>query len=132
MTNAACRQELASLRDQKAELESRIMGNALLISELGLLNQRNAGLTRACTLLAASRAEAGSVIPPEPQVPYDLAGELAVALAAIPPLTDAERREMHAAARPSRSYWHDEEGNIMPVDYSDLVSPAPSSPRDTR
>ena len=49
---------------------------------------------------------------------------MAAALAAIPPLTDAKRREMHAAARPSRSYLHDDDGNLTAYDYSDLVPPA--------
>lgn len=134
MTDKACRQEVAALSTQERQLTDAIMGNALLLSKLGLLNQRSTGLARTTTLLAASSARPGSVSPVESEVPHDLAGELAAALAAVPPLTDDERRSLQAAARPGTSYWHDEDGNIMPFDFADLVpcvskhSDAPSVP----
>jgi hypothetical protein len=127
MTDEACRQELATLGEQQKQLETSIMGNALLMSKMGLLNQRSAGLNRASTLLAASSATPTSVNPPEPEVPHDLAGELAAALASVPPLTPKDRADLRAAARPGSSYWHDEEGNIMPVDYAEF-SPNPRPP----
>jgi hypothetical protein len=127
MTDEACRQELATLGEQQKQLETSIMGNALLMSKMGLLNQRSAGLNRASTLLAASSASPTSVNPPEPEVPHDLAGELAAALASVPPLTPKDRADLRAAARPGSSYWQDEEGNIMPVDFAEF-SPNPRPP----
>lgn len=121
MTAKACRQELAALSTQEKEVTDAIMGNALLMSKLGLLNQRSTGLTRATSLLAPSSARPGSVSPVESEVPHDLAGELAAALAAVQPLADDERRDLQAAARPGTSYLHDEEGNLIPFDFADLV-----------
>ena len=112
------------MRNLEAELEARIFGNAQLIAKLGILNQPSVGLQRATQLLASGRSRKSKPAELESQTPHDIAGELAAALAAIPPLTDAERREMHAAARPSRSYLHDEDGNLTVYNYSDLVPPA--------
>lgn len=127
MTNVACRQELATLGEQEKQLETSIISNASLMAQLGLLNQRSTGLDRATKLLAAKGVSSSSASSPEPQVPHDIAGELAAALAAMQPLTSKDRNDLHAAARPGSSYWHDEEGNIMPVDYAEF-SPNPRPP----
>lgn len=47
--------QLAERPDREQELGKRIMGNALILSYAGLLNQRSVGLSRGQTLLAASR-----------------------------------------------------------------------------
>jgi hypothetical protein len=128
MTEEEYRKELTKLPDCEAKLQARIFGNALLIAKLGILNQPSAGLERATQLLASGRFRKGRPMEAESQKePYDTSGELAAALAAIPPLTNAERREMHAAARPGRSYLHDDDGNITACDYSDVVPPASQS-----
>jgi hypothetical protein len=113
--------ELVALRDGDAEakLEKWIMGNALAMAQLGMLNQRGVGIQRATSLLAAGRPRANKANEAATQNPHDTSGELAAAIAAIPPITDAERKEMHAAVRPGRHYWHDEDGNIMPFDEYD-------------
>lgn len=46
---------LAERPDREAELSKRIMGNALVLSLTGMLNQRSIGLSRSQSLLAASR-----------------------------------------------------------------------------
>ena len=130
MTEADCRKECTALRNSEAKLEARIFGNALLIAQTGNLNQPGGGLQRATDLLASVRSRKSKPAEVENQKPHDIAGELAAALAAIPPLTDAERREMHAAARPSRSYLHDDEGNITACDFSDVVPPASQAVAD--
>jgi len=127
MTEADCKKELTALRDCEAKLEAQIFGSALLIAKLGIVNQPSVGLQRATQLLASGRSRKSKPVEMENQKPHDTAGELATALAAIPPLTDAERREMHAAARPSRSYLHDDEGNITACDFSDVVPLTPAS-----
>ena len=124
MTEEDCRKELTTLHDGKAKLAARIVGNALLIAKLGTLNQPSVGLQRATQLLASGRSRKSKPAEAESQTPHDTATELAAALAANPPLTDAERREMHAAARPGQSYLHDDDGNITACDYSDVVPPA--------
>lgn len=130
MSEADRKKELTALRDREAKLEARIFGNALLIAKLGILNQPSVGLQRATQLLASGRSRKSKPAQAESQTPHDIAGELAAALAAIPPLTDAERREMHAAARPSRSYLHDDDGNLTTHDYSDLAPPASQAVAD--
>ncbi|MEY3894551.1 MAG: hypothetical protein RLZZ214_70 [Verrucomicrobiota bacterium] len=124
MTEADCKKELTALRNLEAKLEARIFGNAQLIAQTGLLNQPSVGLQRATQLLASGRSRKSKTAEAESQTPHDIAGELAAALAAIPPITDADRRELRAAARPSRSYLHDDEGNITACDFSDVVPPA--------
>ena len=47
--------QLAERSDREQELGKRIMGNALILSYAGLLNQRSVGLSRGQSLLAASR-----------------------------------------------------------------------------
>lgn len=127
MTEEDCRKEITALRNGEAKLEALIFGNGLLIVQTGILNQPSVGLQRATQLLASGRSLMSKPAELESQTPHDTAGELAAALAAIPPITDADRREMHAAASPGRSYLHDDEGNIMACDYSDLVPPASQS-----
>ena len=122
MTEADRNKELTALRDLEGELEARIFGNAQLIAKLGILNQPSVGLQRATQLLSSGRSRKSKPAELESQTPHDTAGELAAALAAIPPITD--RREMHAAASPSRSYLHDDDGNITACDFSDVVPPA--------
>ena len=95
--------------------------NALLIAQTGKLNQPSVGLQRATQLLASGRSRKSKPAEAESQTPHDIAGELAAALAAIPPITDADRQEMRAASRPGQSYWHDDAGNIMTLDPSDPV-----------
>ncbi len=124
MTEADCKKELTALRNLEAELEARIFGNALLIAQTGKLNQPSVGLPRATQLLASGRSRKSKPAEAESQTPHDIAGELAAALVAIPPITDVDRRELHAAARPSRSYLHDDEGNITACDFSAVVPPA--------
>jgi hypothetical protein len=130
MSEADCKKELTALRNLEAELEARIFGNALLIAKLGILNQPSVGLQRATQLLSSGRSRKSKPVEVENQKPHDIAGELAAALAAIPPLTDADRRELRAAARPSRSYLHDDEGNITACDFSDVVPPASQAVAD--
>ncbi len=123
MTDAALR---TGLHDMLAEeLESRIMGNALLMAMLGLHNQRSAGLERAMALLTASQKQPNQVGDSDTQTPYDMAGELKASLASVPPITEADRQALQATAKPGKSYWHDEEGNIMPLDHEDLVEGVP-------
>ncbi len=117
--DASLVKELAALHDGGAEakLENQIMGNALVIAKAGLLNEQpSAGLQRATALLAAKRPQPDKANDAPGQTPFDMSGELAAALAALPPITDADRREMRAASRPGQSYWHDDAGNIMAFD----------------
>lgn len=127
MTEADCIKELTALRKSEAELEGRIFGNALLIAKLGIMNQPSVGLQRAADLLDSGRSRKIQPVEAKSHTPHDIAGQLAAVLAAIPRLTDADRREMHAAASPSRSYFHDDDGNITACDFSDLVTPASPS-----
>jgi hypothetical protein len=127
ITEEDCRKELTAFRDREAKLEARIFGNALIIAKLGILNQHSVGLQRATQLLSSGRSRKGKPAEAKNQTPHGTAGELAAALAAIPPLIDAERREMHSAARPGRSYLHDDAGNITACDFSDVVPPASQS-----
>lgn len=116
--------ELFALRESgaEAEVEKQIMGNALVMAKAGLLNQRSPGIQRATTLLAVKRPPPDKANDAAGQDPYNISDELAAALVAIPPITDADRQEMRAASRPGQSYWHDDAGNIMALDPSDAVS----------
>ena len=120
MAEAAFKKEILALHESQSEFSSRIIGNALLMAKMGLLNQRSEALDRATALLAAGRQQPGNISEADAQEFHDLAAELAAALAAMPPLTDEQRQELEAAAHPGASYWHDEEGNIMPVDPEEL------------
>lgn len=126
MTEAALRKELHEMSE--AELESRIMGNALLIAKLGLLNQRSAGMERAIALLVARRHQPDKVSEEDMRELNDLAArvaaELEAAIAAMQSITEEERQALQATARPGKSYWHDEEGNIMETDYPDFATDA--------
>jgi hypothetical protein len=110
---------LAKLKDREAELEKQIMGNALVMAQSGLLNQRSAGMQRATTLLSASRSARNQTETVTCPSDYDLSAELAAALDAVPPISDADRQEAQAASRPGRSYWSDDAGNISAFDDDD-------------
>lgn len=127
MTEADCMKELTALRDGEAELEARIFGNALLIAQTGNLNQPSVGLQRATQLLTSGRSRKDKPAELDSQTPHDIAGELAAALAAIPPITDADHREMNVMARPGKSYLHDDDGNITACDFSDVIPTAPQA-----
>lgn len=122
MTAAERKHVLAAFRDQVVDLESRIMGNALLMARMGLINQPVVGLQLATKLLAARSSQAGVPNQLESEKPYDMAGELAAALASVPPITDADRKSMHAAARPGRSYFVDDNGKITSFDAAGTAS----------
>jgi hypothetical protein len=122
MTEADCKKELPALRNLEAELEARIFGNALLIAKLGILNQPSVGLQRATQLLASGRSRKSKPVEVENQKPHDIAGELAAALASLPPITDAERESLQAAARPGQSYWSDENGKVSSLDAPETAS----------
>ena len=124
LDDASLVRELFALRESESKLEARILSNALLIAQTGTSNQPSVGLQRATQLLASGRTRKSKPAEAESQTPHDIAGELAAALVAIPPITDVDRREMHAAARPGQSYWHDDEGNITACAFSDVVPPA--------
>lgn len=47
--------KLAASDSREAELGKHIMGNGLILTQTGLINQRSIGLSRATTLMAASR-----------------------------------------------------------------------------
>jgi len=130
MTDADRRKELRSLRDSEQELTSQIMGNALLMAKMSMLNQPSAGMAKATALLAASHKQPNKTDDSEPQEPHDIAGELNAYLASVPPITEADRRDQRAVARPGKSYWHDEDGNVMPLD-SDESSPGTKPPAGT-
>jgi hypothetical protein len=131
MTDADCRKELRSLPESALELTSQIMGNALLMTKMSLMNQPSAGMEKATALLAASQKQQSKTGDSEPQKPYDTAGELKAYLASVPPITEADRQDLQAAARPGKSYWHDEDGNVMPLD-SDESSPGTKPPAGTQ
>jgi hypothetical protein len=128
MTEEDCRKELTTLHDGEAKLAARIVGNALLIAKLGTLNQPSVGLQRATQLLASGRSRKSKPAEAESQTPHDTATELAAALAANPPLTDAERQDLKATFRPGLKVCSDEEGNVYTYfdtdDYSEVVGPA--------
>jgi hypothetical protein len=117
---------LGKLKDREAKLERQIMGNALVIAQPGLLNQRSVGLERAAKLLTTSRSARKQpemvTCPPD----YNLPAVLAAAISALPPITDTDRLEARAAARPGRSYWSDDAGNIYAFDYADDWNDAPA------
>ena len=121
LDHASLMRELFALRESEAELAKQIMGNALVMAKAGLLNQRSAGIQRATTLLAVKRPPPDKANDAAGQDPYNISDELAAALVAIPPITDADRQEMRAESRPGQSYWHDDAGNIMALDPSDAV-----------
>jgi hypothetical protein len=127
MTDADRRKELRSLRDSEQELTSQILGNALFMAKIGLMNQQSAGMEKAAALLAASQKQQSKADDSEPQKPYDIAGELNAYLASVPPITEADRRDQRAVARPGKSYWHDEDGNVMPLDTQDQPPDFPQS-----
>jgi hypothetical protein len=115
-SEAAYKKELAAMRDQEAKLESCIMGNALLMVQTGLINQPAIGLQRATKLLTVGGCQPNVPNQLESQKPYDMAGELAAALASLPPITDADRANLYATARPGKSYWSDENGIVSSFD----------------
>lgn len=131
MKDESCVKALVALRDPEAELGKQFMGNALLMAQSGLLNQRSVGLQRAMALLAASRSprNQNQALLAESSEAYDLAAELAATLAATPRITDADREEARAASRPGRMYWSDEAGNVFALDDSD-ESPNPPTSAD--
>jgi transposase len=96
----------------------------------GFQTRPSVGLQRATQLLASGRSRKSKPAQAESQTPHDIAGELAAALVSIPPITDAERREMRAASRPGRSYLLDDEGHITAGDFSDVVPPASQAVAD--
>jgi hypothetical protein len=122
MTDEACKKELLALHESMAKLEGRIMGNALLMTKLGLVNQRSVGLQRATSLLAASRRPPNKADEEVAQNPHDTSAELAAALEAMPTITEAERRKMHAVARPGMQVFSDEDGTIYTCCDSDNTS----------
>jgi hypothetical protein len=113
---------LGKLKDREAVLEKQIMGNALVMAQSGALNQRGAGMQRATTLLTASRSARKQPETVTCPSDYDISAKLAAAIAAVPPITDADRQEARAASRPGRSYWSDDAGNIYAFDYADDTS----------
>jgi hypothetical protein len=116
LDDASFVKELAALPDAEAKLQAQCIGNALFMSQLGMLNQRSAGMQRATQLLAAGRPPRNKANEADEQEAYDISGELAASLAAIPPITDADRQDVRAASRPGRSYWSDDTGMIYPID----------------
>jgi hypothetical protein len=104
------------------------MGNALLMARSGLLNQRSVGMQHATTLLTASRSAHNQTEAMTCPAEYDLAAELAAALAAVPPITETDTQEARAASRPGRSYWSDDDGNITAFDDDDDMDDAPTPP----
>lgn len=75
--------KLAARTDREQELTKQFMGNALVMSQTGLLNQRSVGFSRTTAMLAASRG-AGKVeeAPAVSGVGDMVANELAAALSA--------------------------------------------------
>jgi hypothetical protein len=75
--------KLAARTDREQELTRQFMGNALVMSQTGLLNQRSVGFSRTTAMLAASRG-AGKVeeAPAVAGVGDMVAQELAAALSA--------------------------------------------------
>ena len=104
------------------------MGNALVMAQSGALNQRGAGMQRATTLLTASRSARKQPETVTCPSDYDISAKLAAALAAVPPISEADIQEARAASRPGRSYWSDDAGNIYAFDYDDyrVANPSPS------
>jgi hypothetical protein len=122
MKESDSRKKLADLHQLEVEYLRNIMGNGLLIAKTGLLNQPGAGLERATQLLgmrpqpAVTQKDAGS-----PEISDFIANQLKDAIATMPNTTEEELEHLKAIARPGRSYMHDDEGNILPFDYGDLV-----------
>ena len=56
--------KLAAMDNREVELSKHIMGNGLILSRANLLNQRSIGMSRASTLLAASRQSGQQVEEP--------------------------------------------------------------------
>ena len=79
--------KLAASENREAELSMHIMGNGLLLTRAHLLNQRSVGLSRASTLMVASRQSGSNVEDP--------------ALSGIAPLF---AEELLRATRSSRDY----------------------------
>lgn len=111
--------ELGARSDREAELERGIMGNALFMAKLGMLNQRNVGMQRALTLLAAKSSSRRNAMSDEiqassesPEFAEGMAAELAAAIAAFPPLTEADRRDLQVVFRPGLKVYSDDEGNV--------------------
>ncbi len=118
LDRASLAKERFALRESgaEAELEKKMMGNALLMAKLGLLNQRSVGLQRATRLLAARRGPLDTTtVVEDVKAPY-LDVDLAAALAAVPPITEADRQDLRASVRPGRSYYSDETGAVFPFD----------------
>lgn len=124
MECAACVEELSTLRDREAEteLEARLMGNALLMAQLGALNQTHVGLERATKLLAANRSPRDKIQTIDDKKDHDLATELATALASIPALAEADHQAAQMASQPGHSYPVDDPDKINGVDPSDAAS----------
>lgn len=116
MEVASCVKELIALRDREAELENQIIGNALAMTQSGLLNQRSVGLQRATALLAVRPPPRNKAKESDDHKAYDFSEELAAALVAMPPITDADRQDLQDASRPGRSYWSDETGKVTSFD----------------
>ncbi len=120
--------ELGARRDHEAELERQFMGNALVMGQSGLLNQRSAGMQRAVALLAARRSSrSNDAQRADSPASHDEGAELAASLAALDPLTEAGRQDLQAIARPGRAYCSDENGNVFAVDDMD-ESEKPTKP----
>ncbi len=131
MDSTACLRDLSALHagGAEAELEKKMVGNALLMAKLGLLNQRSVGIQRATTMLAARRGPVAiTPVAEELKAPY-LDVDLATAIAEFPPITEADRQDLQAAFRPGRSYYSDETGAVFPLDEPDQAT-IPSEPVD--
>lgn len=120
LDGAAMVKKLRAMGDlgPEKELESRTMGNALLISQTGMINQRGPGLQRAVNLLGGTRKRSKKLQPVAEPEDCDIASHLAAALSAVPPITQEERRHLQATSRPGQWYLHDESGNIVAMDQS--------------
>lgn len=91
--------KLASRPDRESELTKYMMGNGLMLTRANMLNQRSVGMTRAASLLAASRqGGTQSEVPAMEGLASNLAEELHLAMAESQEATAALMRQDAAGA----------------------------------
>ncbi len=81
ITDSECRKECRSLAEMRNELASKVMANATMTADLGLINQPGVGMKRAVQLMKASLLAPDKSSQPDTESTYDLSASLAAALA---------------------------------------------------
>ena len=130
MEGESCAEELVALHNLsgQTELENKIVANALLMAQLGLLNQPSVGIQRAVTLLATSRHSRSKVNDVGSHKAYDSGAELATALDANPPITATDCQDSRKASGPrDRNYRRDEKGVVFAAGDSNEPHNSPQS-----